>query len=166
MVVGVLRLTLHIPEAHSLKERRMVVRRVVERVRARFNVSVAEVGDLERWQVATVAATAVSNDRRLVNEVLDRVASQAASACAGTAVVTHRQMEMLSFGDGEALRDEGLRGALKARREGRGAGDDFDFEAWASGNAPPLAGASAAVNSEGDAASARALVDDEDDDDG
>lgn len=146
----------------------MVVRRVVERVRARFNVSAAEVGDLTRWQVATVAVTAVSNDRRLVNELLDRVASQAASACAGAAVVTHRQMEMLSFGDGEALRDDGLRGALRARHEGRDEGDGFDFDAWAAGRAPALSGANAVGPAKGEeaAAGARALVDDEDDDDG
>jgi uncharacterized protein len=60
MHVGLLRVTLHIPAAHSLKDRRAVVRRAVERTRARFNVSVAEVGDSNHWQRAQIAVTAVS----------------------------------------------------------------------------------------------------------
>lgn len=101
MVVGLLRITLHVPEAHSLKDRRAAVRRAVERVRARFNVAIAEVGDLERWQTATVAVAAVSNDRAHVNEVLDRVTSTIAGA--GAALVTNREMEIQSYGDREPL---------------------------------------------------------------
>ena len=101
MVVGLLRITLHIPEAQSLKDRRAAVRRAVERVRARYNVSVAEVGDLERWQLATVAVTCVSNDRAYVNEVLDKVTSTIASA--GAALVTHREMEIQSYADREPI---------------------------------------------------------------
>jgi uncharacterized protein YlxP (DUF503 family) len=101
MVVGILRVTLHVPEAQSLKDRRAAVRRAVERVRARFNVSVAEVGDMTRWQVATVAVAVVSNDRAHVNEVLDRVTSTIAGA--GAALVTQREMEIQSYGDREPL---------------------------------------------------------------
>ena len=163
MVVGVLRLALHIPEAHSLKERRMAVRRVVERLRARFNVSVAEVGDQSRWQLATVAVTTVSNDRSLVNEVLDRVTSQAASACAGYALITRRELELVSYGDDEPLGD----GPPEAEKSARGgAGDDFDFTAWASGVGPALTDdardAPAEASSKHEVS--RALVDDEDDD--
>jgi uncharacterized protein YlxP (DUF503 family) len=110
MVVGLLRLTLHIPEAHSLKDRRAVVRRAVERVRARFNVTIAEVGDLDRWQIATVAAAVVSNDRSLVNEILDKVTGTIASAAAGSAIIASREMEIQSYGDHEPI-GEGL--ALK-----------------------------------------------------
>jgi uncharacterized protein YlxP (DUF503 family) len=101
MVVGLLRVTLHIPEAQSLKDRRSAVRRAVERVRARFNVSIAEVGDLSRWQIATLAVAAVSNDRSHVNEVLDRVTSTIANA--GAALVTQREMEIQNYGDREPL---------------------------------------------------------------
>lgn len=101
MVVGLLRVTLHVPEAQSLKDRRAAVRRAVERVKARFNVSIAEVGDLSRWQVATLAVAAVSNERAHLNEVLDRVMSTIASA--GSALVTQREMEIQSYGDREPL---------------------------------------------------------------
>src|SRR5438128_2500738 len=97
MVVGLLRVRLHIPAAHSLKERRQAVRRAVERVRARFQVAIAEVADLGRWQVATLAVSVVANDRAYVNEVLDRVTRAIASSVAGMAMVTGREMEMQSY---------------------------------------------------------------------
>ncbi len=104
MVVGLLRITLHVPEAHSLKDRRAAVRKAVERVRARFNVSIAEVGDLERWQIATVAVGVVSNDRSHVNEVLDRVTSAIASA--GAAAIIRREMDIQSYNDAEPFGEE------------------------------------------------------------
>jgi hypothetical protein len=114
MVVGLLRITLHVPEAHSLKDRRAAVRRAVERVRARFNVSIAEVGDLDRWQIAQVAVAAVSNDRSHVNEVLDRVTSTIASA--GAALISDREMEIQSYGDREPL-GQGYVASLRSRDE-------------------------------------------------
>jgi uncharacterized protein len=73
MVVGILRVTLSIPGADSLKGKRHVLRKVVDRVKARFNVSIAEVGENDIWQRAVVGVATVGNDRRFVNEVLDKV---------------------------------------------------------------------------------------------
>ena len=50
MFVGVARLTLQIADSGSLKSKRQVLRRVTDRVKARFNVSVAEVEDQDLWQ--------------------------------------------------------------------------------------------------------------------
>ena len=63
MVVGLVRARLSIPEARSLKDKRSVVRSLKDRIRNRMNVSVAEIGDQDYWQVAemgfvTVAAQA------------------------------------------------------------------------------------------------------------
>ena len=103
MVIGLLRLRLHLPAAHSLKDRRAVVRRAVDRVRARFNVAVAEVGDQERWQVATLAVSAISTERGHVNEVLDKVTAAVASAVAGAALVSGRELAFVVYPDDEAL---------------------------------------------------------------
>ena len=103
MVIGLLRLRLHLPAAHSLKERRAVVRRAADRVRARFNVSIAEVGDQERWQVATLAVSAVSTERGHVGEVLDKVTAAVASAVAGEALVTGREVVITVYPDDEVL---------------------------------------------------------------
>lgn len=73
MVVGVLRISLLIHDNQSLKEKRQVLKSLMEKVRNRFNVSVAEVGDNDMWQRAEVGVTAVGNDRAFMNSVLDKV---------------------------------------------------------------------------------------------
>ena len=73
MVVGTCRITLAIPENDSLKGKRSVVRRVIARVRARFNVAIAEVDALDAWDTAVLGFAVVGNDHRFVNQVLDKV---------------------------------------------------------------------------------------------
>ena len=73
MVVGTLEIDLAIPGADSLKAKRMVLRSVKDRVRKRFNVSIAEVDDQDQWQTALLAIVVVGNDRRFVNQVLSKV---------------------------------------------------------------------------------------------
>ena len=72
MIVGVCRITLRLPENSSLKGKRQVVRSLTARLRNKFNVAVAEVGDNDRWQIATIGLTCVSNDARHAQEMLDR----------------------------------------------------------------------------------------------
>ncbi len=98
MVVGLVRLTLQIPDAGSLKSKRMVLRKVLDKVRARFQVSIAEVADQDLWQKATIGFAAVGNDRRFVNEVCDKVTSFIDGLM--VAPIVERQMEIQSFGDG------------------------------------------------------------------
>lgn len=73
MVIGTLLLVLQIPGAHSLKSRRQVLRSVIDRVRSRYNASIAEVADQERWQTATLGVAVVANERAFVGEVLDKI---------------------------------------------------------------------------------------------
>lgn len=72
MVIGVLRVTLVIHDSHSLKDKRQVLKSVIEKVRGRFNVSVAETGANDLWQRAEIGIAAVGNDKAFVNSVLDR----------------------------------------------------------------------------------------------
>ena len=73
MVVGTCELILHLPENHSLKGKRQVSRALVQRIRSRFNVSVAEVADLDRWQTLAIGVTCVTNDSRFANEVMSKI---------------------------------------------------------------------------------------------
>ncbi len=98
MVVGVLRLTLYIPGASSLKDKRQVVRKVVDRLRSRFNVAVAEVGDNDIWQRARIGIAAVANDRSFVNEVLDKCTRDAGNI----AEILDREMEIETYGQMKA----------------------------------------------------------------
>lgn len=75
MVVGTLKLSLYIHNNHSLKEKRKVVKSIVARVRNKFNVSVAEVGSNDKWQMIELGISAVGNDRRFVNSILDNILS-------------------------------------------------------------------------------------------
>ena len=73
MVVGILRVELHVPAAQSLKDKRSVVKSLQDRMRGRFNVAVAEVEMHELWQRACLGIAAVGNDRRSMNGVLEDV---------------------------------------------------------------------------------------------
>jgi len=73
MVIGVCKLDLRIPENHSLKGKRHVLRKLMDRVRARFNVAISEVGDNDLWQRAQMGFCTVGNDRRHINSSLDKV---------------------------------------------------------------------------------------------
>lgn len=73
MVVGVGTVDLYLPEAHGLKDKRGVVRRVLERTRNRFPVSAAEVDSLDLHQKATLGFAVVSNDARLADSILNQV---------------------------------------------------------------------------------------------
>ena len=73
MIVGACRVTLRLPENSSLKGKRQLLRSLTTRLRNKFNVAVAEVEDNDRWQIATIGITCVSNDARHAREMLDRV---------------------------------------------------------------------------------------------
>jgi hypothetical protein len=73
MFVGTAKLTLSIPGAASLKDKRQVLRKLIDRTRARFNAAVAEVGDNDLWQRAVVGVAVVGNERRFTEEQLDTV---------------------------------------------------------------------------------------------
>ncbi len=72
MIIGTLRTDLLIRESGSLKDRRRVVNSLKDRIRARFNVSVADVGDQSLCQRAVLVVAVVSNDGRFANEVLSK----------------------------------------------------------------------------------------------
>lgn len=76
--IGVLTLEIHIEHAHSLKEKRHVVRGLKDRLRARHNVAVAEIGYQDSWQRAVVSAVTVSSDHVHAEKVLQAVENAAA----------------------------------------------------------------------------------------
>jgi uncharacterized protein YlxP (DUF503 family) len=73
VAVGVCRVTMRLPENHSLKGKRQVLKSLIARLHNKFNVSAAEVGDLDSWQIASLGVTCVSNDERHADQVLSSV---------------------------------------------------------------------------------------------
>jgi len=71
--VGVLRFSLRLAESGSLKDKRQVVRSVAQRIRNKFQVSVAEVADNEAWRIATIGVACVSNDASHCEQILREI---------------------------------------------------------------------------------------------
>jgi uncharacterized protein len=105
MTVGLARLTLFLPTSHSLKEKRMVVRRVKDRTKQKFNVSCAEVEENDVWQRAVIGVALVGNDRRFVESAIDEVVR----FIRGEVEVTNVEREIQTYNDGLAENDLGFR---------------------------------------------------------
>ena len=73
MNIGACKVRLRLPENQSLKGKRQTSKSIIERVKNRFNVSIAEVDDHGLWQIITLGVTCVSTSTRHVNEVLSKV---------------------------------------------------------------------------------------------
>ena len=73
MHVGVCRVSLRLHGNQSLKGKRQAVQSITSRVRAKFNVAVAEVEDNDLWQRITLGVVCVSNNPRHANEMLSRM---------------------------------------------------------------------------------------------
>jgi uncharacterized protein YlxP (DUF503 family) len=73
MVVGLASIDIHIPESGSLKSKRHVLKGIKDRVKNKFNVSIAEVGHNDLWQRATIGVSVVANDKNFANQVLSKV---------------------------------------------------------------------------------------------
>lgn len=73
MFIGVCTIELHVPASGSLKTKRQSLRSLKDRIRNKFNVSIAEVDDNDLWQKASLAVAAVSNDKAHLNQTMDHV---------------------------------------------------------------------------------------------
>jgi uncharacterized protein YlxP (DUF503 family) len=74
------KLSLVIDQSHSLKDKRMVLRRIKDRVRDRLHVNLNEVGELDNWQRAELGCAVVSGDRSKALELIDDVVRVAVAA--------------------------------------------------------------------------------------
>lgn len=68
MHILLIQLNLHIPNAHSLKEKRKQIKSLKDRLSHRFNASVAEVGELDSWQKSVIALCLLSNDKSYLDK--------------------------------------------------------------------------------------------------
>jgi uncharacterized protein YlxP (DUF503 family) len=76
MPIGLLTLEIHIPDARSLKDKRQVVRSLKDRLRANFNVAVAELDHQELWQRSRVGIVSISGDGRHLEQSLQAIAQE------------------------------------------------------------------------------------------
>lgn len=84
----------HVPHSRSLKQKRAVIKGLIDRLRARFNASVAETGFLEEWQRSVVAISLVSNNRRYLQQQMQAV-EQLLTSTTGDLTVSNIQQHWL-----------------------------------------------------------------------
>jgi uncharacterized protein YlxP (DUF503 family) len=84
----------HIPHAQSLKQKRAVVKSLVDRLRARLNASVAETGFLDEWQRSVIAISLVGNNRRYLQQQID-IVEQLALASSGGITISNIEQHWL-----------------------------------------------------------------------
>jgi uncharacterized protein len=73
VVIGSLRVRLHIPEANSLKDKRSVLKKTIHRLRTNYNCAVAEVGDNDIWRSAILAVVTVYSQKQQVDSLFSAV---------------------------------------------------------------------------------------------
>jgi uncharacterized protein YlxP (DUF503 family) len=94
MVVGSLKIEFRLTDNRSLKGKRKVVRSMVDKVKSRFNVSIAEVGSNDKWQKIELGISAVGNDRRHIDSSLNHILGFLESLY--LAQIVHTEMEIFN----------------------------------------------------------------------
>lgn len=94
MVIGVCTIELQVPDSGSLKDKRRIIKSTMARVRNEFNVSVAEVGHQESWQLSTLAFACVSSDAGYARGLLERIVSRIEDGRQGLVLLTY-EIELL-----------------------------------------------------------------------
>lgn len=108
MTVGVYSFEIHLPDAHSLKDRRQVVRRLKERLRSRHNVSVIELEEhSELWQRAGIVVVSVATRRAPLHELFEAVSREVEAIVPGHVIETGREfLDLLDSGPASWQADE------------------------------------------------------------
>lgn len=120
MIVGVCRITLGLPGNDSLKGKRRVLRRILDRTRNEYNAAISEVGSLDAHRRAELGIAVVSNDSRHANEMLDKIGSFVSGLT--EAVVLGRTLELLHVEP-----EEGADRVIGEQEIDRGASDPDDW---------------------------------------
>jgi uncharacterized protein YlxP (DUF503 family) len=97
MIVGVCRITLLIDESHSLKEKRMVLRRIKDRVRNHFNCAIAEVGEADAWQSSEIGFSVVSNDHGFTQAMVQKILAFIENLA--VAKIVNDEQDYICYGD-------------------------------------------------------------------
>jgi len=88
LVVGVLTIEIFVREATSLKRKRRVLKSLLDRLKAKFNIAVAEVGKQDAWQFSTIGVSTVSNESAHAHKILSAVVSF---------IEAHGEVELLDY---------------------------------------------------------------------
>lgn len=90
MIIGSCTVTIHIPNSNSLKHKRYVLKSIIDRVKNRFNVSIAEIDSQDLWQKATLGIVCVNTDSQHANETLSNVVNLIESGLTEGYIIDYR----------------------------------------------------------------------------
>lgn len=99
MFIGVARFEIFIPASASLKDKRQVLRKVIQVVRNKFNVSIAEVDHQDLWQRAALGVTCVAGSIGHCRKVLQEVEKVVGRAAIDGAEIVDRSVQFVSAED-------------------------------------------------------------------
>ena len=92
MVIGLVTASISIPEAHSLKDKRSVLRSLKDRVLNKMNVSVAEVGKQDAWQFSDLAFVTVAAEASVVQSRMSEISEVLRSNPRYVLLTVHTEM--------------------------------------------------------------------------
>jgi uncharacterized protein YlxP (DUF503 family) len=95
MVVGISRVEIFLPENHSLKEKRQATKRIVERTRQKFNVSIMEIDRTNLWQRASIGFSVVGSGRDIVERMIENIHTYIESMYIGKVIDTRTEILMV-----------------------------------------------------------------------
>jgi uncharacterized protein YlxP (DUF503 family) len=92
MIVGVSRIEIFFPENHSLKDKRQAIKKIVEKTRARFNISIMEVDPSNLWQRASIGFSVIGVKQDHVNSAIENVCEYIESLYVGQVINTRTEI--------------------------------------------------------------------------
>ncbi len=100
MTVGLCRVWLRLPENHSLKEKRGLIKSLTARLHKKFNVAVAEVGDHDRWQMTSLGITCVTTSESHAHQMMASVVAFIRSERPDAEMVDYRTEVLHALNEG------------------------------------------------------------------
>ncbi len=73
MIVGIYTFELYLPHSHSLKEKRKIINMIRDRIKSRFNVSIAEVGFFDLWQRTMFGIAIINNEKKIIDNTFSNI---------------------------------------------------------------------------------------------
>jgi uncharacterized protein YlxP (DUF503 family) len=95
MNAAVCKIKIHLPDNHSLKEKRRIIKSVISRLRNQYNISIAEVEDQDLWQIATLGLSCVGNSR--IDETIASILKYIGQNYPAIEIIDHETEVMQGF---------------------------------------------------------------------
>lgn len=73
MTIGILEIKLRIDSSHSLKDKRMILESLKDKLRNKFNIAISEIGEQDKWQISQLCVVSVNSDKRFLDTLISKI---------------------------------------------------------------------------------------------